>query len=169
MSSMGLFSIFKKKAEPEIAVVPEDGIKAISDGILFEGENVFLKWGADIEADKFYTKKEYRADRVIYQWGEKAILNGLKLPFKTVCWNHKQHGDIKSFESIEFLAEGDDAENKFNSIRKHIETVFGEPKTHENLQPGELSLEWKVKAVKIALNFFNKERPKVQLEIGWWL
>jgi hypothetical protein len=166
---MGLFSIFKRKTEPEVVVVPSDGIKALADGVLFEDASVFLKWGTDIEANKFYTKKEYRADRTIYQWGEKTILNGLKLPFKTVCWNHKQHGDIKSFESMEFLLEGVGAEERFQSIKKHIESIFGEPKAHKDLQPGEVSLEWKIKAVKIALNFFNKERPKVQLEIGWWL
>ena len=149
--------------------MPEDGIKAIADGILFEEDNIFLKWGTDIEANKSFVKKEYRADRTIYQWGERIVLSGLKLPFKTVCWNHKQHGDIKSFESIEFLQEGEDAEDRFQAVRKHIEAVFGEPKAHEDLQPGEVSLEWKIKAVKIALNFYNKERPKVQLEIGWWL
>jgi len=167
---MGLFSIFKKKTtEPEVTVVPPDGIKAIADGILFEGEDVFLKWGAEIEANKVYIKKEYRADRVIYQWGEKTILGGLKLAFKTVCWNHKQHSDIKSFESMEFLNEGAEAEEYFGVIKKHIEAAFGVPTAHEDLQPGEVSLEWKIKAVKIALNFYNKERPKVQLEIGWWL
>ncbi|HVS94773.1 MAG TPA: hypothetical protein VHE59_22200 [Mucilaginibacter sp.] len=166
---MTLFSFFKKKAEPEVIVAPTDGIKALVDGILFEGEGVFLKWGADIEADKLYAKKGYRADRTIYEWGERSILDGLKLPFKTVCWNHKQHGDIKSFESIEFLQEGEGAGEYFQSIRTHIEAIFGEPKAHEDLQPGEVSLEWKIKAVKISLNFFNKERPKVQLEIGWWL
>jgi len=166
---MGLFSIFKKKAGPEVAIIPEDGVKAIADGILFEGEDIFLKWGADIDANKFYNKKEYRADRTIYQWGEKAILNGLTLPFKTVCWNHKQHGDIKSFESMEFLQEGEGVGEQFQSIKTHLEPIFGKPKAHEDLQPGEVSLEWKIKAVKIALNFYNKEKPKVQLEIGWWL
>ncbi|MBS1531626.1 MAG: hypothetical protein JSU01_15070 [Bacteroidetes bacterium] len=166
---MGLFSIFKKKQEPEKVIIPTDGIKALADGILFEDGDVFLKWGADIEASKFYAKKEYRADRVIYQWGEKSILNGLKLPLKTVCWNHKQHGDIKSFESVDFLVEGEAAEGQFRSLKEHIENIFGAPKSYDDLQPGEVSLEWKIKAVKIALNFFNKERPKVQLEIGWWL
>ena len=167
--NMGLFSLFKKRTEPEVVIVPPDGIRALADGILFEEENVFLKWGADIEANKCYIKKEYRADRVIYQWGEKTILNGLKLGLKTVCWNHKQHSNIRSFESLEFLNEGEEAERYFLSVKKHIEAIFGEPKAHEGLQPGEVSLEWKIKAVRIALNFYNKERPKVQLEIGWWL
>src|ERR1700758_4593719 len=106
---MGLFSIFKKKTEAKIEVVPTDSLKALADGILFEEENVFLKWGADPEADKKYVKKEFRADRVIYQWGERTILGGLKLPFKTICWNHKQHSDTRSFESMEFSLEGAEA------------------------------------------------------------
>jgi len=166
---MELFSIFKKKTEPETGAVPSDSIKALPEGILFEGEEFFLKWGSDIEADKRYAKKEYRADRTIYQWGEKVLLKGLQLPLKTVCWNHRQHGDTKSFESIEFIEEGDDATGKFEAIKNHITAILGEPKQHEDLQPGEVSLEWKVKAVKVSLNFFNKERPKVHFEIGWWL
>ncbi|MGZ3751439.1 MAG: hypothetical protein ACXVIY_06525 [Mucilaginibacter sp.] len=166
---MGLFSIFKKKAEPETVAVPSDSIKALPEGILFENEEFFLKWGSDIEADKRYAKKEYRADRTIYQWGERVLLNGIQLPLKTVCWNHKQHGDIKAFESIEFTGEGNEAAGKFQAIKDHITGILGEPKQHEDLQPGEVSLEWKVKAVKVSLNFFNKEHPKVHFEVGWWL
>jgi len=166
---MGLFSIFKKKTEEDAKAIPADSIKALAEGILFESDYVFIKWGADIEADKRYAKKEFRADRTIYQWGEKVLLSGLQLPLKTVCWNHKQHGDTKSFESIEFTDEGSDAAGKFQAIKDHITRILGEPKQHEDLQPGEVSLEWKVKAVKVSLNFFNKERPKVHFEIGWWL
>jgi hypothetical protein len=166
---MGLFSIFKKKTEQETIVVPSDSIKALADGVLFENEEVFLKWGSDIEADKRYAKKEYRADRTIYQWGERVILNGLKLSLKTICWNHKQHGDTKSFESIECLAEGGDAEVKFLTIKKHLESFLDEPKAHDDLQPGELHLEWKVKAIKVSLKLFNKEQLKMHFEIGWWI
>jgi hypothetical protein len=167
---MGLFSIFKRKKEEQQEItIPADGIKALAEGILFEEEGTFLKWGADIEADKLYAKKEYRADRTIYQWGEKAVLNGLKLPFKTVCWNHKQHGDTKSMESMEFLSEEKDAESKFQAIRDHMETVLGESRQYEDMEPGEVALEWRVKAIKVALNLYNKERPKVKFEIGWWV
>jgi hypothetical protein len=166
---MGLFSIFRKKTEQEAIVAPSDSIKGLADGILFEDEDVFLKWGADIEADKHYAKKEYRADRTIYQWGERVLLNGLRLHLKTVCWNHKQHGNTKSFESIEFSEEGNDAAEKFQAIKDHITGILGEPKQHDDLQPGEVSLEWKVKVVKVSLSFFNKEHPKVHFEVGWWL
>jgi hypothetical protein len=166
---MGLFSIFKKKTEQETTIVPSDSIKALADGVLFENENIFLKWGSDIEKDKHYTKKEYRADRTIYQWGEKTVLQGLKLSLKTICWNHKQHGDIKSFESVEFLEEGGEAEANFQAIKKHLGHILGEPNTDEDVQPGDISLEWKVKAVKIAVKLFNKEQPKVHFEVGWWL
>jgi hypothetical protein len=166
---MALFSFFKKKAEPGTKATPTDSIKALADGILFEEEGVFLSWGADIETDKCYEKKGYRADRTIYEWGERTILNGLKLPFKTVCWNHKQHGDIKSFESIEFLLEGYEAEEYFQSVKKHIEPIFGEPKQPEDIKDGDICLEWKVKAVKVSLSLFNKSQSQVHLQIGWWL
>ena len=163
---MTFFSRFKKKAEPEI--VPIDGVKAIADGILFE-DAFFLKWGTDIELDKKYTKKEYRADRTIYHWGDRTILNGLSLYFKTVCWNHKQHSDTKSFESIDFLSEDSEAEDIFEKTKAHLIRIFGEPKLEEDVKQGDIALEWRIKAVKISLNFFHKERKKVHLEIGLWL
>lgn len=163
---MTFFSRFKKKPEPE--VVPTDSIKGIVDGILFENE-FFIKWGSDIEGDKRYIKKEYRADRVIYHWGDRSILNGLILYLKTICWNHKQHGDIKSFESIDFVSEDADAEDIFKTTKSHLTTIFGEPKQEEDVKQGDIALEWKVKAIKISLNLFYKDRQKVHLEIGWWL
>ena len=164
---MGLFSIFKK--EPEPTVVPKDSIKGLANGILFEGDGVFLRWGSDIEADKLYIKKEYRADRTIYHWGERSILNSLKLPFKTVCWNHKQHGETKSFESIEFSIESPDAEKYFRSVNEHIEAIFGVPKRNEDVHPDDISLEWRIKPVKISLSLYNKEYPKLNFEVGCWL
>lgn len=163
---MTFFSIFKRKPKPE--VIPTDSVKAIVDGILFEG-GIFLKWGSDIESGKLYIKKEYRADRTIYHWGERVILNGLKLYFKTICWNHKQQGDGKSFESIEFLSEDNDAEEKFHKIKKHVIEFFGLPKQEEDVRQGDIALEWRVKTIRISLNLFHKERKKVHLEIGWWL
>src|ERR1700761_6549937 len=107
---MTFFSRFKKK--PGTEPTPGDNIKAIADGILFE-DAFFIKWGSDIESDKKYVKKEYRSDRVIYHWGEQSISGGLRLYFKTICWNHKQNGDIRSFEKIDFLSEDTEAEYLF--------------------------------------------------------
>lgn len=163
---MTFFSRFKKKPEP--GFVPTDSVKAIADGILFE-DAFFLKWGADIELDKKYIKKEYRADRIIYHWGERSTLNGLILYFKTICWNHKQHGDTKSFESIDFLSEDSNAEAIFENTKVHLVKLFGEPKLEEDVKQGDIALEWKVKAIKISLNLFYKDRKRVHLEIGWWL
>jgi hypothetical protein len=70
---------------------------------------------------------------------------------------------------MDFSMEGDGAEAKFDIIKKHIESILGEAKQQEDLEPGEVSLEWKVKAVKISLNFYNRDQPKVHLEIGWWI
>jgi hypothetical protein len=163
---MTFFSRFRKKPEPE--VIPTDSVKAIVDGVLFE-DAFFIKWGSEIESDKRYIKKEYRADRVIYHWGERSILNGLGLYFKTICWNHKQHGDSKSFESIDFLSEEDDAEVVFERAKAHLTRIFGQPKLEEDVKQGDIALEWKINAIKISLNLFYKDRKKVHLEIGWWL
>ncbi|HTD42365.1 MAG TPA: hypothetical protein VK671_17160 [Mucilaginibacter sp.] len=166
---MTFFSIFKKKPEPSVVNISgKTGIDLISDGILFD-QNVFLQWGADIEGDKLYSKKEYRADRTIYHWGERPILNGLTLYFKTICWNHKQNGDTKSFESIDFLSEDNETEAIFEKVKAHLIGIFGEPKLEEDVKQGDIALEWKIKAVKISLNLFYKDRKKVHLEVGWWL
>ncbi|HEY4324538.1 MAG TPA: hypothetical protein VGN20_11150 [Mucilaginibacter sp.] len=166
---MTLFNFFKKKpAQAVLDVNGKKGFELISDGILFEPE-VFVKWGSDIELGKLYAKKEFRADRTIYHWGERSILNGLTLYFKTICWNHKQHGDIKSFESIDFLSEDKDSEVIFENAKAHFNGIFGEPECQEDVKEGDIALEWKVKAVKISLNLFHKEKKKVHLEIGWWL
>jgi len=166
---MGLFSFLKRKPESEETVVPANGIKALAEGILFEDDGIFLKWGSDPEAGKYYAKKEFRADRVIYLWGEKSILGGLRLPFKTICWHHKQHGDTRAFESLEFSLEGADAKDKFQELKDYIEPILADPRVPEDIKQGDLLLEWRIKAVKISLSFFNKENPKVLLEIGWWL
>jgi hypothetical protein len=163
---MTFFSKFKKKPGPE--ATSTGGTEEIIDGILFE-DWVFLKWGSDIEADKLYTKKEYRADRTIYHWGERSILNGLTLYFKTICWNHNQDGDIKSFESIDFLLEDNGSESIFEDIKTHLAKLFGEPRQKEDIKQGDIAFEWKIKAVKISLNLFYKDRKKVHLKIGWWL
>lgn len=163
---MTFFSRFKKKPEPE--VIPTDSVKAIIDGVLFE-DAFFIKWGSDIECDKKYIKKEYRADRVIYHWGERSILNGLSLYFKTICWYDKQHGDTKSFESIDFASEENDAGDIFERTKKHLIEIFGQPKLEEDVKQGDIALEWKINAVKISLNLFYKDRKRAHLEIGWWL
>jgi len=163
---MTFFSRFKKKPEPEAA--PTDSVKVIADGVLFE-DAFFIKWGSDIEFDKKYIKKEYRSDRVIYHWGQRSILNGLNLYFKTICWNHKQNGDTKSFESIDFMSEDTDAASIFEKTKVHLASIFGESKQEEDVKHGDIALEWKVKAIKISLNLFYKDRKKVHLEIGWWL
>jgi hypothetical protein len=163
---MTLFSIFKRQPEPK--VIPTDSVKAIVEGVLFEDE-FFIKWGSDIEADKKYIKKEYRSDRTIYHWGERSILNGLTLYFKTTCWNHKQHGETKSLESINFLSEDSEAKGIFEKTKEHLIGIFGEPKSAEDVKHGDIALEWKIKAVKISLNLFYKDQEKVYLEIGWWL
>lgn len=166
---MTFFSIFKKKPEPSVVNISgKTGIDLIGDGILF-GQSDFLQWGADIEANKLYVKKEYRADRTIYHWGDRSILNGLTLNFKTICWNHKQHGDTKSFEAIDFLSDDNEAEVIFEKAKAHLISLFGEAKLEEDVKQGDIALEWKIKATKISLNLFYKERKKVHLEIGWWL
>ena len=93
---MGLFSIFKPKSDPKPDVKYDDGVKALQAGILFEDSGEFLRWDAPVEENKLYVKKGHRADRTIYEWGDRLILNGLELPLSTILWKHKDDGMICS-------------------------------------------------------------------------
>src|SRR5579862_1241199 len=99
---MGLFSFFKRDTKQK----NNDPDKIISQGILFEDNNKFLKWGIPItELSTLVDVKEKKfADRTVYNWGEHSILGGLKLELITVYWNHRAGSIDKRFNSIEFQA-----------------------------------------------------------------
>ena len=157
---MGLFNFLRKKPEPGNTEV--NGIKALNNGILFEDDSVFLPWESPIEQGNFYIKKEYRADRLIYHWGERRILNGLVLDLKTVSWNHLQDGSIRKFSSIEFSAEGESTEGFFKLIADHLNVHLGPAKSSEdNL----LSLEWKMGGARLILELLDRHGLKLNFLI----
>lgn len=151
---MGLFSFFKAKPESNQIrnVKYDDGIKALQAGILFEDSGELVAWAVPIEQDKLYKKKGYRADRTIYEWGDRTILRGLALPLLTVLWKHKDDGS--EVPAIEFTALKEDAGKYFKLISAHLEKTLGKPNTF-NEEPGFL-LEWKVGIVKLSLNLFEQ-------------
>jgi hypothetical protein len=146
---MGLFSFFRSKTETQGTY--DDSFKALKDGVLFEDNNYLLKWGAAIEQEKSYFKRELRADRNIYNWGERVILSGLILNLTTVVW--KNGGDdFEYYPPLEFLAEGEDAEKYLQIISSHLEKHIGPPVRKEN---GAM-LEWGVDDVRLSLFLFEQ-------------
>jgi hypothetical protein len=165
---MGLFDFFKRKEEINFSAEKELG-KVLNSGVYFEDTDDFLKWGVAIkDLAKYVTVKEkIFADRSVYSWGEHSILNGLTLDFTTVCWNHKQEGAARRFNSIEFQAVGDDIEEKYvDTITAHIEKIFG--KANEKVVGAEsVTLEWIINDARIYLYFFEQYGvKKLQFEIS---
>lgn len=164
---MRLFDFFKRKDELNLNLKQEKDLsKILAQGILFEDNNKFLKWGTPItELSKVVDVKEKKfADRTVYNWGEHRILGGLKLELSTVYWNHRAGSIDKRFNSIEFLAIGDDNAGKYlRLIGTHLETKFGpghnidgEPKSY---------FEWNINEVRITLRFMQQVSNKLHFEI----
>lgn len=166
---MELFKFFKRKADPIIIYDADKNSKElISDGILFEGSNIFIKWGIDIDqlSNEIKGQKERRTDRTIYHWGVQTILNGLKLNLTTIYWDHKAEGDFKKFNSIGFWSIGDkQAEKYIEIISSHLENEIGLPGKKQAVD-SDILLEWKIKDIKLSLSFFERHAYKLHFEIN---
>jgi hypothetical protein len=165
---MTLLSFFRKKPEPFITTYTGDknGIELIGDGILFEGTNIFIKWGADIEdiVKNTQVKKERRSDRTIYHFGKQTILNGLDLDLSIVFWDAKNE-DFNLFGSVEFLSIGDTgAKRSIEVITSHLEKEIGSPVKNDIVDTDVLK-DWRIKDVKISLNFFERYSNKLHFQI----
>jgi hypothetical protein len=165
---MGLFDFFKRREKLRGDFGQEKCLgKILSQGILFEDNNKFLKWGTPVKelfAMVDVSEKKF-ADRTVYNWGEHTILGGLKLELITVYWSHSASSIDKLFNSIEFLATGDDNAGKYlRLIGLHLEGKFGpgrniegEPKTY---------FEWIVNDARITLRFMERVANKLHFEIS---
>lgn len=164
---MTLLNFFRKKPEPFITIYKGDksGLELISEGILFEGNNTFIKWGADIEdlVKNVQLKKERRSDRTIYHFGKQSILNGLYLDLSMVFWDAKNE-DLRLFGSVEFLSIGDTgAKQRLEVITAHLEKVIGSPVKNEVIDTDVLKV-WRIKDVIISLNFFERYSNKLHFQ-----
>ena len=147
-----MLSFFKRKSTGDKEEI------SLSQGIFFEDTKQFLEWGRSTEqiAKFFNAKKIYRADRIIYEWGEHKILNGLELKLYTVRWTNDLNNRPDQFGKIEFNVEGQEVSKQyFYSIFEHIEKQYGE-REPEGEMP-DISYEWKLGYIKIRLCLFNNK------------
>jgi hypothetical protein len=165
---MTLLNFFRKK--PESFIITYNGDKSgkdlIIDGLLFEGSNTFIKWGADLEdiVKTIEVRKERRSDRTIYHFGKRTILNGLYLELAGVFWNAKNE-DLKLFGSVEFLSIGDKgAKEQLEMIASHIEKEIGTPGKNEIIGFDVLKV-WSIEDVRISLNFLERYSNKLHFQI----
>ena len=164
---MGLFDFFRRKSEVNFNLEGEiEAISILNAGILFEDSKKLLKWGVPVSdlAKQVEVNEKKFADRTVYNWGQHAIIGGLKLELSTVYWNHRADCIDKKFNSIEFSAIGDDnAGNYLRLVGMHLENKFGPGQPIADEPNG--YFEWHVHGVRITLCFMERVANKLHLKI----
>lgn len=158
---MGFLDIFKRRKTEDIDF-NGDIVKLINKGLLFEDEQIFLKWNEPVaEIKKRITVPEKLfADRAVYNWGERCILNGLKLPLTTAFWYNKPDSDGKLFRGVEFNIEGNETvEEHFKYIKEHLEEHLKVPVNKEDTAIS-IYIEWIGGDVKVSLYRYEKYSVK---------
>jgi len=158
---MGFFDIFKGK-KTEAIDLNGDTVKLINKGLLFEDEQVFLKWNTPVVELKKQVSGSERlfADRAVYNWGERSILKGLKLPLTTIFWYNNPDSDGKLLKGVEFNIEGDlNVIEHFKAIKQHLEEYLKVPVTKEDTETSNY-MEWIAGDVKLSLYSYEKYSVK---------
>src|SRR6185312_14707198 len=158
---MGFFDIFKRKKNEDIDF-NGDIVKLINRGVLFEDEQVLLKWNEPVAElkKKIPVSVKLFADRAVYNWGERSVLRGLKLPVCTIFWYNNPDSDGMLFRSIEFNIEGNGTvEDHFRSIQEHLDNHLKVPVNKEDTEISNY-LEWIAGDVKVSLYSYEKYSVK---------
>lgn len=158
---MGFFDIFKRKKNEDIDF-NGDIVKLINKGVLFEDEQVLLKWNEPVAElkEKIPVSVKLFADRAVYNWGERSVLRGLKLPVSTIFWYNNPDSDGMLFRSIEFNIEGNGTvEDHFRSIQEHLDNQLKVPVNKEDTEISNY-LEWIAGDVKVSLYSYEKYSVK---------
>jgi len=155
-----MLSFFKRKPKEK-----SDQSLSLNNGILFEDSNEFLEWGKPLDELAKTATKEYRADRVIYNWGLHKIFNGLHLPFHTLVWNNDLNNSGKRFLQLEFNAVGDaESEKYLTMISEHLVKEFG-PAIIKGEIP-DVTYEWKRGDILIFLYLYEQHVNKLNFKIS---
>lgn len=146
-----------------------DLILSLKDGIRFEQDNQFLKWGHFVKpmSKKINAIKLLKRDRTSYSWGNKTILNGLELELSTTFWNFGIEKWYRRFYEIEYWAIGDTKANQeLERISKHLFQLFGQATSHEiDVENKENFILWKLDTIEISLFQFEQHCCKVYFKI----
>jgi hypothetical protein len=144
-------------------------MNSLSKGILLEDSKEFLSWGESLNdiKSRLNGKKIDEGDRIIYQWGEHTIFNGLKVSLSTTClktmtnlFNHKLY-------SIQSWTIGDEkATSEYSRISKHLVKTFGNPSEKDESSFSERDLIWIFDKTTVCLSFFEQHCFKLVLTIS---
>ena len=140
----------------------------MTDYFEFEDTDTRLIWGTPVEQlhEKFGTEKRDQGDRTIYAWGERQILNGLRLDLTSRYWNFEEEPKDRIFDHLEFWAVGDkDAKEYFNLISEHLIGKFGEPSEIDEKYPPDRDWKWNNSGITLSLSFFEQHAYKLCFSI----
>ena len=142
----------------------------LNEGIQFEENGIFLKWGKAINplCNEFGKTKEIIGNSIQYNWGKHKILDGLELDLTTSFANiGYARWFRKKFNKLESWFIGDDqAIGQFDKISLHLTTLFGQPSIkEENMDLREKHLIWKIENVEISLYLFEQHCYKLHFLI----
>jgi hypothetical protein len=165
---MSLFDFFRRKVKVKFDINNSSLNELLGHGILFEDNNKFLPWGTPVKdlSKEIEVKEKLFADRSVYNWGERTILNGLMLPLTTTYWNHREDSVYKIFKSVVFSVSGNDESKEYlELIKNKLEKEFGEAQSKEATYT-EIILEWIVNDTRLNLHFFEQYTNKLIFEIN---
>lgn len=143
-------------------------LKSLINGILLEDNQVFLSWGESLNVieSKLASNKIDKGDRVIYDWGEHAVLNGLKVRLSTTRWKTLNNLLSKRFNELESWTIGDqEAPTEYLRISDHLTKSLGEPTEKDEHQVSQKFLAWRFDSVSVELHLLEQHCYKLVLRI----
>ena len=142
----------------------------LNDGLFFEDTNVLVKWNKPIKSLKhLYTIADSSADRTIYDWGVRHVLNGLKLEITTMFWNDSTLPSLRTLSEVDHWVVGDTKSfSEFTRLSNHIIENYGEPSSKDDDTsngPEEREWIWDQGVVEVRLILFEQHCYKMVLSV----
>ena len=143
-------------------------MNSLTKGILFEDNQEFLSWEEPLNdiKSRLASNKLDKGDRIIYDWGEHEILNGLKVRLSTTHWKTLENHFTNKFKEINSWTIGDsEAQTEYSRISEHLKKNLGEPSEKDESNREEKFLTWNFDHVFVRLYFFEQHCFKLVLTI----
>lgn len=143
-------------------------MNSLNKGILFEDNQEFLTWGESLNdiKSRLTGRKLDKGDRIIYDWGEREILNGLRVHLSTTRWKTMNNLFNAKFNEINSWTIGDnEAQSEYSRLSEHLIKNLGEPTESEESSVTSKNLNWKLDNVSVDLYFFEQHCFKLVLTI----
>lgn len=143
-------------------------MNSLTNGILLEDNQEFLTWGESLDdiKSRLTAKKLDQSDRIIYNWGEHEILNGLKIHLSTTRWKTTNTLFTAKLDEINSWTIGDnEAQKEYSRISEHLIKNLGEPTEKDESSMSEKQMNWIFDKVSVNLDLFEQHCFKLVLTI----